>query len=58
MELRFYGTDFHSLIFTKELVNYTLIRNFGFKEHIFMVPMSSFSADFTVMTLISFTWSG
>jgi len=27
--------------FTKELVRYTFIRNLGYKEHIFMVPMSS-----------------
>jgi len=27
---------------------YTFIRNSGYKEHIFMVPISSLKADFTV----------
>ena len=35
------GTDFHFPIFTSELVHYAFIRNIGYKEHIFMVPMSS-----------------
>jgi len=39
-------TDFHSPIFTSELVHYTFIRNSGYKEQIFMVPMSSLKADF------------
>ena len=34
-------TDFHSLIFTKELVQYTFIRNSGYKKYISMVPISS-----------------
>jgi len=34
------GTDFHSPIFTKELVHYKFIRNSGYEEHNFMVPMS------------------
>ena len=37
---RLYGTDFHSPIFTKELVQYTFIRNSGYMEHIFMVLVS------------------
>ena len=36
-----YYKDFHSLIFTKGLVHYTFIRNFSYKEQIFMVLMSS-----------------
>jgi len=50
--VRFYGTRllgtsgykeliFISPIFTKELVPYTFIRKSGYKEHIFIVLMSS-----------------
>ena len=36
------GTDFHSPIFSKELVHYnTFISNFRYKQQIFMVPTSS-----------------
>ena len=28
-------------IFSKELVHYTFIKNYGYKEHISMVPMCS-----------------
>jgi len=35
-ELRLYGTGFHFLIFTNALVHYTFIRNFGYKELVFI----------------------
>jgi len=38
MEIPVKGTDFHSPIFTKELVHYMFIRNSGHNEHIFSSP--------------------
>ena len=35
------GTDFHSSIFSKELIHYRFIPNFVYKEHIFKALMSS-----------------
>jgi len=42
--------DVYFAIFTKELVQYTFIRNSGYKENILMVPMSSLYADFSEHT--------
>jgi len=48
MNFQLYGTDFHSPIFTKEPHHYAFIRNSGYKEDMFVVPLSSLLAGFTV----------